>query len=74
MHSRPLLVDVELNLKLCSMIVSFHTTGVAINIHVVWGALMILVQLNPEKSGKYLNFHISCSWVRSLYQRMQFSY
>ena len=35
---------------------------------------MGLVQLNPEKSDKYLNFHVSSSWVKSLYQRIKFSW
>ena len=35
---------------------------------------MELLQSNPTTFGKYLNFHVSHSWVRSLYQRMKFSY
>ena len=31
------------------------------------------VQSNLQKFAKYLNFHVSCSRVRSLYQRMKIS-
>ena len=50
----PLLLDADLDLKFCSMIVSLRTSGTGINIQVVWGVLMGLVQSNPEKFGKYL--------------------
>lgn len=72
-RGRPLLLDAELDLKLRSMIVSLRRAGAGINIHVVRGVLMGLVQSNPEKFGKYVNFDVSRSWVRSLYQRMKFS-
>ena len=55
------------------MIVSLRTARAGTKIHVVRGVLMGLVQSNPEKFGKYLNFHVSRSWVRSLYQKMKFS-
>ena len=56
------------------MIVSLRTAGAGINIHLVRSILIGLLQLNPEKFGKYLNFHVSPSWVKSLYQRMKFSH
>ena len=73
-RGRPLVLDAELDLKLRSnpSIVSLCTPGAGKNINVVSGVLMGLVQSNPKTSGKYLNFHVSCSWVRSLYERMQF--
>ena len=57
------------------MIVSLCTARAGINIIVVSGDLMRLVQSNPKKFAKYLNFRVSrCFyWVGSLYQRMQFS-
>ena len=60
-------------MKLRSMIVSLRIVAAGINIHFVKGVLMGLLQSNPEKFGKYLNFHVSRSWVGSLYQRMKFS-
>ena len=70
---RPLLLDAELNLKLRSTIVSIRTAGAGINIHLVRSVLIGLVLRNSEKFAKYLNFHVSHSWVKSLYQRMKFS-
>ena len=55
------------------MIVSLHTAGAGINKHVFRGAVTRLVQSNPQKFAKYLNFHVSRSWIRSLYQRIKFS-
>ena len=52
---------------------SLGIDGARINIPTVRGVLMGLVQLNTQKFGKYLNFHISHYCVRSLYQRMKFS-
>ena len=72
-RGRPLFLDPELDLSLHSMIVSLHTAGAGINLYVVRYDLMVLVNLNPEKFCNYLNLHVSCSWVRSLYQRMGFS-
>ena len=71
-RGRRLLFDTELDLKLRSMIVALRTAGAGINMHVVSGVLVGLVQSKPEIFGKYLNFHISRSWFRSLYQRMKF--
>ena len=72
-RARPLILDVELDLKLRSMIISFSTAEAGRNMHDVRGVLMGLVLSNPEKFGKYLNFHVSCSSVRYLYQRMKIS-
>ena len=55
------------------MIVSLRIAGAGINIHIVRSIPMGLVQSSPKKFGKYLNFYISRSWVRSLYQRMKIS-
>ena len=51
--ARPFLLDAELDLTLRSMTIIERTAGAGINIHVVRGVLMILVQSNPEKFGKY---------------------
>ena len=48
---------------------SLGIDGARINIPTVRGVLMGLVQLNTQKFGKYLNFHISHYCVRSLYHR-----
>ena len=60
-RGRLLLLDAELDLKLCSMIVSLRTAGTGINIRVDRSVLMGLVQLNPKKFDKYLKFNVSCS-------------
>ena len=73
MRGTPILLDAELDLKLCSMVLSLCAAGSGINIHFVRGILMGLLQSNPEKFGKYLNFDVSRSWVRSLYQKKKFS-
>ena len=72
-RGRPLLLDVELDLKLRSMVLSLRTAGDSINQHVVRGVLMGLVRSNPEKFGKYINFEVTRSWIRSLHHRMKFS-
>ena len=54
------------------MILSLRTAGVGINQHVVRGVLICLVRSYLEKFGKYVNFEVTRSWVRSLYQRMKF--
>ena len=63
MRGRPLLLDVESDLKLRSMIVSLLTARAGINVDVVGGDLMGLVQSNHEKFDKYLSFHVSRFWV-----------
>ena len=42
--------------------------GGMINQHVVRGVLIGLVQFYPGKFGKYVNFEVTRSWARSLYQ------
>lgn len=69
MRGRPLLLDAESDLKLRSVIVSLLTVRAEINVDVVGGVLMGLVQSNHEKFDKYLSFHVSRFWVRSLHQR-----
>ena len=32
-----------------------------------------MIRVNPERFGKYMDFKVTRSWVRSLYQRMIFS-
>ena len=72
-RDRPLLLDVGLDSKLWAMIISLRTAWAGINQHVVKGVLIGLVQSYPEKLGKYVNFEVTRSWVRSLYQQMKFS-
>ena len=62
-----------LDSKLRAMIISLRTARAGINHHVVRGVLIGLVQSCPEKFGKYVNFEVTRSWVRFLYQRMKFS-
>ena len=68
-----MLLDVGLDSKLRAMIISLRTAGAWINQHVVRRVLIGLVQSYPEKFGKYINFEVTRSWVRSVYQRMKFS-
>ena len=72
-RGRPLLLDNELDLKLRMMLVTLRTAGAGINIHGVTGLLNGLVRANPEKFSKYVDFHVTRSWVRSLYRRMKIS-
>ena len=55
------------------MLVNLRIAGAGINIHVVSGVLNGLIRANPERFGKYMDFKVTRSWVRSLYQRMKFS-
>ena len=59
--------------KLRSMLVNLPIADPGINIHVVSGVLNGLIRANSERFGKYMNFKVTRSWVRSLYQRMKFS-
>ena len=55
------------------MLVKLRLAGAGINIHVVSGVLNDLIRANPERFGKYMEFKVTRSWARSLYQRMKFS-
>ena len=55
------------------MLVKLRVAGASINIHVVSGVLNGLIRANPERFGKYMEFKVTRSWARSLYQRMKFS-
>ena len=72
-RGRPLLLEEELDTKIRSMLSSLRLAGAGINIHVVRGVLNGLIRANPIKFGKYVNFKVTRSWTRSLYQRMNFS-
>jgi len=72
-RGRPLLLEEELDHKLRSMLTSLRLAGAGINIHVIRGVLNGLVRANPVKYGKYVEFNVTRSWTRSLYQRMKFS-
>ena len=65
-RGRPLLLDVVLDSKLRAMIISLKSAGAGINQHAVRGVLIGLVQSYPEKFGKYVNFEVTRSWLRSL--------
>ena len=69
----PLLVEEVLHLKLRLILVSLRTVDPGINIHVVSGVLNSMIHANPERFGKYMDFKVTRSWVRSLCQRMKFS-
>ena len=71
-RGRPLILDEALDLKLRSMLVKLLLAGVGVNIHVVSGVLNGLIRANPERFGKYMEFKVTRSWARSLYQRMKF--
>ena len=70
---RPLLLEEELDIKLRSMLTSLRLAGAGINIHIVRGVLNGLIRANPDKFGKFVEFKVTRSWTRSLYQRMKFS-
>ena len=72
-RGRPLILDEAPNLKLCSMLVKLRLVGAGISIHVFSGVLNGLIRANPERFGKYMEFKVTRSWARSLYQRMKFS-
>ena len=69
-----MLIEEELDLNLHSVLINLQTAGATINIHVVSVVLNGLIRTNPERFGKYMDFKVTKSWVRSLYQRMKFSY
>ena len=68
-----MILDEALDLKLHSMLVNLRLAGAGINIHVISGVLNGLIWANPERFGKYVEFKVTRSWARSLYQRMKFS-
>ena len=72
-RGRALLLEEELDTKMRSMLSSLRLAGAGINIPVVRGVLNGLIRANPIKFGKYVNFKVTRSWTRSLYQRMNFS-
>ena len=72
-RGRPILIKEVLGLKLRSVLVNLRIAGVGINIHVVSGVLNGLIDANPETFGKYMDFKVTSSWVRLLYQRRKFS-
>ena len=72
-RGRPLLLEEELDTKTRSMLSSLRLAGAGINIQVIRGVLNGLIRANPIKFGKYVNFKVTRSWTRSLYQRMNFS-
>ena len=72
-RGRPLYLEEELDTKVRSMLVSLRVAGGGINIHVVRGVLNGLIRENPVKYGKYLEFKVTRSWTRSLYQRMNYT-
>ena len=39
----------------------------------VSGVLNGLIRANPERFGRFMEFKVTRSWARSLYQRMKFS-
>ena len=63
----------DLDHKLQSMVVNLKTAGTKTNNHVVQGILARLIRSNPAAYGRYLEFKVTRDWVRSLYQRMNFS-
>ena len=71
-RGRPLILDEALDLKLSSMLIKLRLAGAGINIHVVSGMLNGLIRANPERFGKYMEFKVTRSWARSLYQRIKF--
>ena len=67
-RGRPLLLEEELDTKIRSMLSSLRLAGAGINIHIIHGVLNGLIQANPIKFEKYVNFKVTRSWTRSLCQ------
>ena len=63
----PLLFDHELDLKLRTMIIALQLADTGINIHVVRCVLNGLVPVDPKTFGRYIDFQVTRSWVRSLW-------
>ena len=72
-RGRPLYLSSELDQKLRAMIINLRTAGAEINKHVVKGILAGLIRSNMVRYGQFLDFQVSRTWVRSLYQRMRLS-
>ena len=72
-RGRPTYLSKELDQKLRSMIINLRTAGADINIHVVRGVLAGLIRSNVKKYGAFMDFPVTRTWVRSLYQRMKLS-
>ena len=63
MRGRPLLLDAELDLQLRSMIASLRTGGAGINIYIIRGVPMGLVQSNRKKLVIFLTFLFLATWL-----------
>ena len=72
-RGKPTILSKELDQKLRAMIINLRTARAVINIHVVRDVLAGIVRSNLEKIGQLSDFEVPRSWVRSLYQRMNFS-
>ena len=66
-RGRPTYLSTELDTKLRSMIINLRIAGAQINIHDIKGVLAGLVRSNVAAYGAYIGFHVTRSWVRSLY-------
>ena len=72
-RGRPTYLSKELDQKLRSVIINLRTAGAEINIHVVRGVLAGLIKSNVNKYGAFMDFPVTRTWVRSLYQRLKLS-
>ena len=64
-----LLIEEVLDIKFPLMLVILRIVGAGINIHVFSGVLNGLIRANREGFGNYMDFKVTRSRVRSLYQR-----
>ena len=72
-RGRPIYLSDEVDAKLWAMLISLKTAGGIINVHTVRGVLMGLIKSDLVKNSRYLEFGVTRSWERSLYQRMNLS-
>ena len=64
-----MLIEEVLDLKFPLMLVILRIVGAGIDIRVVSGVLNGLIRANRERFGNYMNFKVTRSRVRWLYQR-----
>ena len=63
----------DLDADLRKLIATLRECGGVVNPTTIRGCLMGLVKADLAKYGKFLEFHVTSSWLQSLYRRMQFS-
>ena len=70
---RPLNLPLEIDNKLQRFLIKVREAGGVINVQVINGVVMGLVQANLSKYGYLLNFEPTRGWRQSLYRRLRFT-